>query len=59
MSPAVYKKISLPEPLIKRIKKLIKSRPDLGYISPSDFVRHVVIEKLEKLAPEPRKRSKR
>jgi len=44
-----YRKISLPEPLLDKIRKLIDDHPELGFTSVSDFVKHATIEKLEKL----------
>lgn len=44
-----YRGISLPEPLIDRIRKFIDDHPGLGYTSPTDFVKHATVEKLEKL----------
>ncbi len=43
-----YKKISLPEPLIERIKKFIKENPESGYMNVSDFVRHATIKLLDR-----------
>ena len=42
-----YKNISLPEPLLERIKKFIEAHPEMGYTSISEFVRHATIEKLD------------
>jgi len=44
-----YKHISLPEPLINRIRNLIDNHPELGFTSPTDFVKHATIEELKKL----------
>lgn len=43
-----YGGVTLPEPLIKRIGKFIKERPELGYSSTAELVKEAVREKIEK-----------
>ena len=38
----------MPEPLVKRVKSLIKQHPEKGFISVSDFVRQATMKELER-----------
>ena len=40
--------ISIPKALFDRVSKLINDRPELGFTSPSDFIRDAIREKLER-----------
>ena len=43
--------VTIPITLWDRAKKLVKTRPDLGFVSPTDFVRDAIRKALEKEEP--------
>ena len=42
----IYKKVSIPKPLISEVKEHIRKFPRLGYTSVSDFVKSSIRDKL-------------
>jgi Arc/MetJ-type ribon-helix-helix transcriptional regulator len=53
---AAWSKISIREELAKRVERFVKSHPELGYKSISDFVHEAIRLRLEDLEKEERLR---
>lgn len=48
MTQRNYGKVSVPRPLLDRVNDFISKNPRSGYTSASDFIKHAIIEKLER-----------